>query len=418
MRRLLLALTYFFIVASPLPVSAQPQMLQKSESITDPQTGPATRRGPKKPAARPAKGKTATDAEKPKTPPREPFTAADENAAVIAGIPDARFWGDSEQQFIAALPQMNGPWLAVSSGGSDGAFGAGLIVGLGTAGKRPEFGLVSGVSTGALIAPFIFAGAKYDEALSKAYTTINAGDVFEVGATPESFFDTWPLKELIAKRVTPELLADIAVEHRRGRRLFVATTNLDSERPVIWNMGAIAAAGGDKALKLFREVLLASASIPGAFPPVLIDVEANGKHFQEMHGDGGLCGQFFVAPEPILTPTSHYRLPTSDLYVIVNSQLTPAFGVTERNLTAIVARSISVIVRSLTVDMIERSYLLAKRSGTSFNLATIPLNFNQPSRGAFDTEYMKALFTLGVEAGTKGDAFVHEPPSLRTRPNP
>ena len=124
--------------------------------------------------------------------------------------------------------------------------------------------------------------------LRDAYTTITAADIFELGGKGESFFDTWPLRDLIAKRVTPELLNDVAAEHRRGRRLLVVTTNLDAERPVAWNMGAIAAKGGDKALKLFRDILLAASSIPGAFPPVLIEVEAGGRKFQEMHADGGL----------------------------------------------------------------------------------------------------------------------------------
>ncbi len=145
--------------------------------------------------------------------------------------------------------------------------------------------------------------------LRDAYTTITAADVFELGGKGESFFDTWPLRDLIAKRVTPELLNDVAAEHRRGRRLLVLTTNLDAERPVAWNMGAIAAKGDDKALKLFRDILLAATSIPGAFPPVLIEVEAGSRKFQEMHADGGLNNQFFIAPQSLLLNTSSFRLP-------------------------------------------------------------------------------------------------------------
>lgn len=351
----------------------------------------------------------ATARQKSTSPPREPFTAEEDNAAVIPGIPDARFWADSEQDYTHALPTFNGAWLALSSGGADGAFGAGLLAGLSAAGKRPDFALISGVSSGALMAPFVFAGAKYDEQLRAAYTTINAGDVFEVGGKGESFFDTWPLKALIAKQVTPELLADIAVEHRRGRRLFVITTNLDAERPIGWNMGAIAAAGGEASLKLFRDILLAAGSIPGAFPPVLIDVEANGRRFQEMHADGGMCAQFFIAPESALSSTSNYRLPATDLYIIVNTQLASDFQVTERSLVPIVVRGISVIVKTLTRVMIQSAYLAAKRSGIGFNLATVPRTFDMPSRGAFDTEYMKALFNVGFDQGKSGFPFSTEP---------
>src|ERR1700688_1011367 len=206
-------------------------------------------------------------------PPRTPFTAADEALAAIPDMPDARFWADSVADFTAALPPQPGPWLALSSGGADGAFGAGLLNGLSESGHRPDYAVVTGVSTGALMAPFAFAGPRYDDALRAAYTKITAADVFEIGSTGESFVDSWPLKDLIAKQITPALLADIAAAHKSGRRLFIVTTDLDAERSVVWNMGAIAVHaadknGGDAALNLFRSVLLASSAIPGGFPPV------------------------------------------------------------------------------------------------------------------------------------------------------
>ena len=216
-----------------------------------------------------------------------------------------RAWGDSAADFARLLPQASGPWLAVSGGGSDGAFGGGLLAGWSQAGNRPEFAVVTGVSIGALIAPYAFLGAAYDEELRKNFTTITAADVFEDRMTRDSLFDYWPLRRLIEQRVTAKLLSDIAAEHRRGRRLLVATTNLDAGRRVVWNMGAIAERGDDKALKLFRDVLLASCSIPGFFSPVAIDVEANGKQFQEMHGDGTITAPFFVVPESMLSAVEH-----------------------------------------------------------------------------------------------------------------
>ena len=167
-------------------------------------------------------------------PPRTPFTAAEDAVATIPGIPNARFWADSAADFKNALPAEPGPWLALSSGGEDGAFGAGLLVGLSAAGKRPDFAVVTGVSTGALMAPFIFAGGRYDEALKKAYTTVTPADIFEAGgSTGESFVSSWPLRDFIAKEITPELMTDIAAADRAGRRLFVVTTNLDAERFVV-----------------------------------------------------------------------------------------------------------------------------------------------------------------------------------------
>ena len=242
---------------------------------------------------------------------RTPFTLEEQEAAVVPGFPNVRVWGDSAADFARLLPQETGPWLAISGGGSDGAFGGGLLTGWSQAGNRPEFAVVTGVSIGALIAPYAFLGAAYDEELRKNFTTITAADVFEDRMTRESLFDYWPLRRLIEQRVTAKLLSDIAAEHRRGRRFLVATTNLDAGRRVVWNMGAIAERGDDKALKLFRDVLLASCSIPGFFSPVAIDVEANGKQFQEMHGDGTITAPFFVVPESMLTPSSTASRPPS-----------------------------------------------------------------------------------------------------------
>ncbi|MCL4712677.1 MAG: patatin-like phospholipase family protein [Pseudorhodoplanes sp.] len=342
--------------------------------------------------------------EKPTLPPRESFTAFEQQSAAIPGIPDARFWADSETAYLAALPSAQGPWLALSSGGADGAFGAGILVGLTAAGQRPDFALVTGVSTGALMAPFVFAGPRYDAQLKESYTTITSADIFELGGQGESFFDTWPLKDAIAKRVTPALLADVAAEHRKGRRLFVLTTNLDIERPVAWNMGAIAAAGDRRALELFRAVLLAATSIPGAFPPVLIEVRANGHTFREMHGDGGLHNQFFVAPAKMMASTSSYRLP-APIYLIINTSLTPTFVVTPRDTIAILNRAVAAGVRTLTRAMIDITYAAARRSDVPFHLAVIDPKFDAPSRGAFDPDYMTALFTFGFEQGKNGLAF-------------
>jgi Patatin-like phospholipase len=374
-------------------------------------TGP----GAAKRAARvPGKKQPPGTAEQQQPPPRVPFTAAEDAASSIPGMPDVRFWADATEDFKAALPKEPGPWLILTSGGSDGAFGAGMLCGLSAAGKRPDYAVVTGVSTGALMSPFAFAGPRYDEALRKAYTTITAADVFEAGnSTGESFVNSWPLKETIAKQMTAELLNDIAAEHRRGRRLFVVTTDLDSARSVVWNMGAIAAHGGDDALSLFRSVLLASASVPGGFPPVMIDVEANGKRFQEMHVDGGLGGQFFVASPQLMASTSDYRVPATQLYILVNTDLQREFNVVDRFAPKILTQSISMAVPVDTRLMLDRTYVAAKRSGVGFNVATIPASFNAPSRGPFDSDYMGALFQTGYEQGRSAAPFSAElPPDL------
>jgi predicted acylesterase/phospholipase RssA len=350
-----------------------------------------------------------------KFPPRTPFTADDDAAATIPGMPDARFFADQTDAFTKALPAQPGPWLLLSTGGADGAFGAGLLTGLSAGGHRPDYSVVTGVSAGALMAPYIFAGPKYDATLQALYTQTSAADIFEVGSTGESFLDTWPLRDLIKKQITPQLLSDIAAAYKSGRRLFVVTTDLDAERSVVWNMGAIATYAGDPgkqdaALNLFRNVLLASGSIPGAFPPVFIDVEGNGKKFSEMHVDGGVGGQFFVAPAALMESNSGYRIPATALYVVVNSGLKPDFQVVDRSTPTILAQSVGMAVKTDIRLMLDRAFIAAKNSGIAYNVASIPPDFSAASRGAFDPAYMKALFTAGFDLGKSGNAFAGSPP--------
>jgi predicted acylesterase/phospholipase RssA len=395
------------VAASLIVSSVVPSVAAQSRSVAH------TKKAPAKPAV--------AAPQPPQLPPRIPFTAAEQAKAVIPGMPDARFWADSIDDFKAAAPTQAGPWIALSSGGADGAFGAGLLNGLTKSGKRPDYAVVTGVSTGSLMAPFVFAGPKYDPMLL-AYTKITAADVFEIGNTGESFLDSWPLKDLIAKQITPELLADIAAAHSAGRRLFIVTTDIDAERSVVWNMGAIAAHaadknGGDAALKLFRSILLASSAIPGGFPPVLIDVEADGKQFQEMHVDGGVGGQFFVAPPALMAATSDYKLPATQLFVVINTGLQPEFQVVSRNTPSVLTGTVGAAVKVDTRLMIDRAYIVAKRSDVPFNIATIPADFNTPSRGPFDPDYMGALFQVGEQIGKSATPFANEPPAYPGRPS-
>ena len=338
-------------------------------------------------------------------PPRIRYTAEEAAAAVVPGFPDARVWGDTLEDFRKVLPTNNGPWLAMSGGGSDGAFAAGLLNGWTQAGKRPEFTVVTGVSIGALLAPYAFLGPKYDDELRQAITTITGADIFEDRQTPESFLDTWPLRRLIEKRVSPELVAAVAAEHRKGRRLLVVTTNVDSGRRVIWDMGAIAQKGDEASIKLFRDVLLASSAIPGFFTPVLFDVEANGKKFQELHIDGSVTAPFFVAPEAALEPGSKLRLPATELYIVLNGRLANDFYPPERTTVSILSRLISVVLRSgLRVE----SMLFAanaQRIGVPMFVAQVADSFTHPSHGLFDEKYMNALYEHGVERAKNGTAF-------------
>jgi Patatin-like phospholipase len=356
------------------------------------------RKKPAKKAAQPKETKAQSQQ-------RAAFSAEDEEIAAIPGIPDARAWGDSEASFARLLPKASGPWLAISGGGSDGAYGGGVLAGWTQAGSRPEFAVVTGSSIGALIAPFAFLGPRYDEEIHKDFTSISAADIFEDRATADSLFDHWPLRRQVEQRITPSLLIEIAAEHARGRRLLVATTSLDTGRPVIWNLGAIAARGDESALKLFRNVLLASSSIPGFFSPMLVEAEANGKHLQEMHNDGTLTAPFFVLPQSMLSASAATRPPISELYVIVNSKLGPEFKMPDRDIPGVLGRSISVALSAALQVQVVLIKVAALRHGIPLRIAHVSPDFNHASRGPFDGEYMQALYAVGVDAGKSGTAF-------------
>ncbi len=342
----------------------------------------------------PAYGQT-----KPPPPPeRKSFSAQDQAAARLPAFPDARFFADSLQDFRRALPERRGPWLALSAGGEDGAFGAGVLSGW-TGRGRPDFAVVTGVSTGALIGVYAFLGPSYDGMLESAYTTINAADVFEAAGTHESLVDAWPLRRLIDRAITPRLLRDVAAVHESGRRLFVVTTNLDAGRPVVWNMGAIARRASDEALLLFKQVLLASSSIPGLFQPMLIPVEGQGGAFQELHVDGALAGPFYVAPEGMIEP------PMSELYILVNGKLAVDFDLTRRKVLPILGRSFSIALKAGARGAIATWTGWARSGGVGLKLAMIPAGFKMESKGSFDPDYMKALFAEGRRSAQVGDAF-------------
>jgi len=352
--------------------------------------------------------------ELPKAPERAPFTVDDEATAEIPGIPNARVWGDDAAAFARLLPETSGPWLAISGGGSDGAYGAGVLTGwTNSSGGRPDFSVVTGVSIGSLLAPLAFLGPRYDEDVRKSFTTITAADIFEDRVLRDSLFDHWPLRRQIEQRVTPKLLAEIAAEHARGRRLFVVTTNLDAERRTVWNMGAIATKGDDKALKLFRDILLASCAIPGFFSPVAIEVEANGKKIEELHNDGTLTAPFFVAPEAMLAGAT--RPPISQLYVIVNSKLSPEFKMVPQSIPGVLGYSIGTALTAALRTQILLVSAAAQRHGIPLRVAHVDPAFNFPQRGTFDGKYMQALYDFGVAAGKNGSAFDQAVPGISMR---
>ena len=312
-------------------------------------------------------------------------------------------------------------FLAISGGGDNGAFGAGLLNGWTAAGTRPEFKVVTGVSTGALIAPFAFLGPKYDYVLERVYTQTSQKDIFKKrnlikGILGDAMADTTPLAGVIASYVNQQLLDEIAAEYAKGRVLLVGTANLDSLEPVIWNMTAIAASKDPRAIPLFRQILLASASIPGAFPPQMIDVDVAGTRYQEMHVDGGTMAQVFLFP-PSITATQVGAVPRQrTLYIIRNARLDVDWANVERRTLSITARAIGSLTRTQGIGDLYRIFLTTQKDGIDFNLAYIPPTFNVQHREEFDTNYMQQLFATGKQMSQAGYQWQKYPPGYVSLP--
>jgi len=367
-------------------------------------------------------------------PERKPLPAELTLHAEIAGIPEARFWADewptfsediftqfSDDDFrrnFSGVYEKPHNYLAISGGGANGAFGAGIFSGWTANGTRPEFSMVTGVSTGALTAPFVFLGPEYDETLKQVYTTTSTADIAEersfiVAVLGDSMSDTKPLQQLIAKYINDDVVAAIAKEHRKGRRLFVGTVNLDAGRSVIWNLGAIANSNHPDKGFLLREVLRASAAIPIAFPPVIFHVQANGEQYDELHVDGGTGAQVFVYPAAV-----NWRIITEKLkvrgqpkvYVMRNAFIEPDYQGVNRSVMPIASRTIDSLIRTQGIGDIYQIYALCKRDGNDFNLAYIPTDFNEKPTEGFDPIYMNKLFKLGYKMGLEGYQWRKVPP--------
>jgi len=313
--------------------------------------------------------------------------------------------------------------LAISGGGDRGAFGAGLLVGWSEAGNRPYFHVVTGISTGALLAPFAYLGPEYDQTLKTIYKNIGPDDIFKNRFLLDALFDdalkdSTPLWQLVEKNVNEELLKRVAEKHNKGPALLVATTNLDARLPVVpvvWNMGEIAASGDPKSLELFRKILLASSSIPGVFPPVMIDVEVDGVSYQEMHVDGGATAQVFLFPSSLGSTIRDKGLwieRERTAYIIRNARLDPHWASTDRRMLSIFGRALSSLIQSQGVGDLYQIYLNAKQNDMDFNLAFIGEDFDVGSREDFDTEYMRDLFDYAYQLARGGYPWQKRPPGL------
>ena len=322
------------------------------------------------------------------------------------------------QQHKQAIYHKEHHYLALSGGGARGAFGAGLLAGWAEHGDRPSFTMVSGVSTGALIAPYAFLGEKYDPVIREIYVAHSTDDLFRRRnvfsiVTGDSVMDVSGFVALIKRYLPDNLIDEIAVQYRLGRELIVGTTNLDSERPVIWSIGAIAASDHPGRYDLVRRVIMASASLPVAFPPVMIPVLADGAQYDEMHVDGGVANQVFVYPLGMDWSIITQKLKVvgkPKLYVVRNAKLSPEWSTTERKTVSIGIRSLDSLMRTQGLGDLYRIYTGALRDGIDYNLAYIPDDFVDTSTETVDANTMLELYNIGQSLGRNGYNWLKAPP--------
>ncbi len=374
------------------------------------------------------------------TLPRNAIPVDKINMAEVPGLLGVRAWaGELSETFQAdlqlSLSQEKDEFLAdtkdvyqyhvlaLSGGGPNGAFGAGVLYGWTQSGNRPRFKLVTGISTGALIAPFAFLGPDYDRQLKNFFTRVNTSDIIEklnllkFLSSPESFAKADPLKQLLKEAITEDLLRAIADKHNRGYRFYVGTTHLDAQRLMIWNMGLIANSDSPNALELFRDIMLASSSIPAILPPVLIEVEANGKQYDEMHVDGGTSVQVFyyrntVNMRALSHPKFNGRSPETALYIIRNGKISGNPAQTPRKLKDITRRAMSKMIKATARGDLYRLYAVTQRDNIDYYYISIPDDYQGNTNEAFDMEEMQRIFDLGYELGLSGNAWRRTPPGL------
>ena len=366
-------------------------------------------------------------------PERNPLPESLADAAVIPGIVGARYWADepppetddwfklTKEELKTRYPASYGRthnYLAISGGGQRGAFGAGLLCGWTETGTRPEFTMVTGVSTGALIAPFAFLGPDYDHVIREIYTSYSTTDIVQPRSKLKTLFgdaatDSSPLREKLVKYVDEEVMAEIAEEYKKGRVLDIVTTNLDAARPVAWNIGRIASSGSPEALQLIHDVMLASASIPAAFPPVMFEVEANGKRYDELHVDGGATSVVYLYPLGLDWGKLADKLEVKgkpNVYVLRNGVWRKNWESVDRSTIPIALRSMDSLMGSAVLGDAYRIYLATQRDGIEYHLAYIPESFDEESSEPFDKEYMTKLFNLGRQMAIDGYQWKQVPP--------
>lgn len=354
-------------------------------------------------------------------PPRPAYDASEARRANVIGFENIRTHADdprpakSEYDPWRPVSKKDKPaMLAISGGGAGGAFSVGILSAWSRLGNRPSFDVVTGVSTGALIAPFAFLGPHHDDRLRRLYLSEEAPSLVDInwrglGVFSSGLLEGDALRKMVDENVTAEILHEIAREHRAGRRLLVMTTNLDTQRAVVWNIGAIAASDRSDALPLVRQILLASASVPGIFPPVSIKTRVDGRFIEELHSDGGSSAQFFTLPEQLTVAADDIGKESLHIYVIINNALIPEFSMSSERALPIMGRAYAILLKSQTKQGLIALYNFAQRSDIDLDIASIDEQVPYSMRDPLSRSYMTAVYRIGYHKTFNQDLWVKRP---------
>jgi predicted acylesterase/phospholipase RssA len=277
--------------------------------------------------------------------------------------------------------------LALSGGGTGGAFGAGAVAGLTRSGTRPDFAVVTGVSAGALVAPYAFLGPTWDERLLDAFTSETGEELLQSRGLGVIFgsskYRGAPLRHLVDAYVSDTMIRAIANEADKGRLLLVGTTDVATGAPVVWDLGSIAKNGGPSARTLLRDVLVASASVPGMFPPVIIRVDEDGTRHDEAHVDGASTAPFFVPPAFLQTPSGAIDdTGRTEVFIIIDGSLGEGARTTRLTAREILTRSIHAGLNHLLLTTLELTAATAQLNGAMLHYSAVPTEY--PALNPFD----------------------------------
>ncbi|MFC0172043.1 patatin-like phospholipase family protein [Vibrio comitans] len=345
-------------------------------------------------------------------------------------ITNARFWdGDNlnssdydfhgEYEKLVSNKAEGEPinYLALSGGGVNGAFSAGILNAWSETGERPEFDLISGISTGAIVSVFAYLGEDYDEALRNYYTQTSMDEMFKKNAlfsigTRNAFVDVSGFEGKVRAEVDMQMMQALAAERAKGRILIVGTTSLDNEKLALWDIGLIAKEGSPEAMALIQDIIIASSSIPGLFPAKLISISDGVNHYDEVHVDGGISRQVFATPQWMRTSLAEDGF-EQNIFVIRNGRLKPTFRSIDYDLADISVRSISSLTRNQGVGDVEHIYHFSKQNDIGFHLAFIDSDFEYFADHADTLQYMRLLYDYGYRSFNKDQLWHSLPPSVQ-----